>query len=381
MLGKGRALSSTSPNYNGGFAPTPRNASSTFNIALWDRGLFWDSRVESLTPDAGHNGEAGGISTPDSGYSKADANAGSNLVAAQARFPVTQDGEMRGFSFEAGGDNDSVRAHLAQRLDDDTALDYISNSFKDEFDVVYGSESITFVNMMDAIAEYERSQLFINSPWRDYINGDTNAISTSAKRGARLFFNSYEDEGMGCAQCHSGDFFTDEKFHVMAIPQVGVGKGVGLTGDDDLGRYSISGEEKYAFRTPTLLNVEMSGPWGHDGAYTTLAAVVRHMVNPETAVTSYDSSQLDSSVKRTNMIVNTNNALSELSKNRYLGVSPHKSVTGVSDENIDDLVEFLKSLTDPCLKDRDCIGKWIPDYDSGSDGLQLNAKDSSGGLL
>ena len=381
LLGLGRALDSSSSHYNDGLAPIPRNAPSTYNIALWDRSLFWDGRVESMTPTAGHNGEVGGISTPDSGFGIIDANAGANLVVAQARFPVTSAEEMKGFTFEVNSSNNSVRAHLAQRLSDDTAIDYITNTWEDEFESVYGTDSITFANIVDAIGEYERSQLFVNSPWKDYMEGNTNAISHSAKRGARLFFGSYEDDGMNCVECHSGDFFTDEDFHAMAIPQVGMGKGEGVTGDDDFGRFSVSGADKYAFRTPTLLNVEMTGPWGHSGAYTTLEAVVRHMVDPETAVAAYDLSQLDSTVKTTNTLINTSYALKELQDSRYLGVSPHKRVTTATDENIDDLVEFLKSLTDPCLKDSICIGKWIPDNEEGPDGLQLNAKDSSGNIL
>ena len=40
-------------------------------------------------------------------------------------------------------------------------------------------------------------------------------------------------------------------------------------------------ENMYQFRTPTLLNVEVTGPWGHAGGFTTLEATVRHMFNPK----------------------------------------------------------------------------------------------------
>ena len=379
LLGTGRVHSAASAHYDG-FAPVPRNAPSTFNLVLWDKVLFWDGRLESITPTAGKNGSVGGIRTPDSAFGVSDPNAGANLAVAQARFPVTSPEEMRGFVFEAGNSNAAVRAHLGDRLSNPAATDYITNTWQNEFEAIYGSNSVNFSNIVDAIGEYERSQLFINTPWKAYVQGDRNALSAEAKRGAKLFFNSTEKGGMNCVACHSGDFFTDENFWVMAVPQVGRGKNT-LTGED-LGRISAGADatKRYAFRTPTLLNVEMTGPWGHDGAYTSLKAMVAHMVNPETAVAGYDYSQLDSNVKTVNSTLNTADALSQLLVNKSSGISPHKSVT-VTDGNIDDLVAFLKSLTDPCIKDRNCLDPWIPQNSAGVDGLQLNAEDISANRL
>ena len=104
LLGPGR----THP--DGDFT-VPRNAPTTFNLAIWERGLFWDSRVETL--------DEVGIRTPDSDYGTPDPNAGDSLSAAQARFPVTSAEEMRGLEFVAGGSNDEVRAALEARLADD----------------------------------------------------------------------------------------------------------------------------------------------------------------------------------------------------------------------------------------------------------------------
>jgi cytochrome c peroxidase len=380
LLGPGRTHTAGAVDYDHGYATTGRNAPSTYNLALWDRGLFWDYRVESMDPNAGENADAGGISTPDSGFGNVDLNAGANLAAAQARFPVTSENEMRGFSFDAGDSNSAVCIHIGQRLSDANATDYIENTWESEFETVYGTHSVTFDNIVDAIGEYERSQLFVNSAWKAYVQGNVYAISLAAKRGAKLFFRAYDEGGMNCVACHSGDFFTDESFHVMAIPQVGRGKENGVSGDDDFGRANVSGSDKYAFRTPTLLNVEVTGPWGHSGAYTTLEAVVRHMVDVDSAVAGYDFSQLDSTVKTTNTAVNTANALAQLQSNRRSGLSPHRNVNATSGQ-IADLVAFLKTLTDPCVKERDCIGDWIPENAAGPDALQLNAIAASGNFL
>ena len=380
LLGTGRLHDSSSVNYEQGFAPVPRNAPTTYNIALWDKGLFWDSRVESLNPDGANNGSTGGISTPDSDFGVEDPKAGANLAAAQARFPVTSKEEMRGFTFESGNTNAAVRTHLETRLNDSTTMDYIANTWQDEFDATYGNDSVTFDNMADAIGEYERSQVFVNSPWKAYVQGDINALTEEEKRGAHLFFSSYEEGGMNCVSCHSGDFYTDESFHVMAVPQVGHGKGNGT--EDDFGRANVTDNDadRYKFRTPTLLNVEVTGPWGHDGAYTTLEAMVAHMVHPDKSVKNYDLTQLDTNVKVENTIENTNYSLAQLNANRDSGVSTHQNVDATNVE-IEEIVAFLKTLTDPCVKDRSCIGKWIPENVSGPDDLQLNAEDENGNLL
>ncbi len=371
LLGFGRLSDPDASHFTNGEALVPRNAPSTYNAALWKRLMFWDGRVENIQVEG-----VSGIRTPDTALDVIDVNAGTSLAVAQARFPVTSKEEMRGHTFEAGNTNDEARNHLTLRLADETSVDYIPNTWQDEFTPVYGPDSLTFANITDALGEYENSQLFIESPWKSYVEGNTEALSESAKRGAKLFFSSYSDGGMSCVSCHSGDFFTDENFHVMAIPQVGHGKN---PNNDDLGRFNETGTQKYAFRTPTLLNVEMTGPWGHDGAYTTLASMVRHMVNPDTAIAEYDVLQLDQNVLTTNVTENTNNALDQLKANKVFGISPHQNVDA-SEENINDLVTFLESLTDPCLKDRECIGKWIADS-TVIDSLELNAKDADGNLL
>ncbi len=371
ILGSGRELDLSAMQYSEGYALVPRNAPSTYNASLWKRGLFWDGRVEKIINDG-----VVGIRTPDSGFGEIDVNASTDLVAAQARFPLTSHEEMRGFVFEIGS-NDEVRVHLAQRLSDNNASDYIANSWQDEFTPIYGENSISFSNIMDAISAYERSQLFVNSPWKSYVKGDKKAISKSAKRGAKLFFSSYGDGGFSCVTCHSGDFFTDENYHVMSIPQVGPGKN---DNNEDFGRFNESGVKKYAFKTPTLLNVETTGPWGHNGAYITLEGIVRHMVDPESSVEKYDTAQLNQRIMTDNTASNTAKILTKLQADRDFGISPHKSMTA-TDENIADLIAFLKSLTDPCIKNRECIGKWIPDDISGPDGLQLNALDANGTLL
>jgi cytochrome c peroxidase len=171
------------------------------------------------------------------------------------------------------------------------------------------------------------------------------------------------------------------------MPQIGRGKGDGTTGTDDFGRFRVSGNDSdmYAFRTPSLLNVTETGPWGHAGAYATLEAVVRHHLDPQAAFDSYDEiSQLGSTslqIQTEYMRENTQNALDKLAANRLAGIASIQIIS-LTDAQVSDLVEFLHTLTDKCVKDPDCLAQWIPDTSAtGPDGEQLNAVDINGSFL
>ena len=394
LLGPGRA-------HQDGLPLVPRNAPTVFNVAMWDTGLFWDSRVESIGKETGANGSLSGIRTPDSDFGVADPDAGISLPAAQARFPVTSAEEMKGTLFEINGDGNSVRDHLAARIGDYGigAGELLQNQWLTEFQLAFASSQdaeslVTFDNIAFAIGEYERSMNFTNTPWSAYVAGDLTAITEDQKQGALLFFNSVEEGGAGCSACHSGELFSDGRHHTVAFPQIGPGKGDGANGDDDFGRERESGDpaDRYRFRTPSLLNVAMTAPYGHAGAYQTLEQVVRHYLNPPAEVNNFFAAggvcQLpqfrdipDCDSLYPNSQANTQLALQKLGQEIDQGISLLRPVR-LDNTQIQQLVAFLEALTDPCVQDRDCLAPWIPDTNStGPDGQQLNATNAAGDLL
>jgi len=360
LLGLGR----THP--DGDFT-VPRNAPTTFNLALWEKGLFWDSRVENL--------EDGGIRTPDTEYGSADAEAGDTISAAQTRFPVTSADEMRGFDFVLDGTNAEVRTALEARLTDD-------GNWASEFEAAYGSPEITYDRIAEAIAAYEDSQVFTDTPWRAYVQGDNDAISEPAKRGALLFFRGTEEGGANCATCHSGDFFTDEGFHSICAPQIGRGKGDGTTTTNDFGRARETADrnERYSFRTSTLLNVSATGPYLHSGAYDNLADVVRHHLDPQAAIERFDPSSVPLAASD-DFDRNTQEMLDFLEVSGR-AIEFFDAPFDHTAEQIEDLVAFLGTLTDPCVVDRDCLAPWIADpLTDDVDGHLLVAVDQEGSPL
>jgi cytochrome c peroxidase len=387
LLGPGRLHLANGEHHDGG--PTvPRNAPTTMNFVFYDKSIFHDGRIQNnnVQPNVGGTGDS--IRTPEVMLNETDPNAGSNLAAAQARFPVTSAEEMRGFTFEAGNTNNDVRIHLENRLqgkNDELARNDWLVEFQKGFADENGTaeELVTFDNIAFALGEYERSQVLINSPWNAYLTGDENAMTESAKRGALLFYQTPENDGFNCVSCHSGSFFTDEKFHVVAIPQIGRGKGNGETEDDDFGRFRESAIEndKYAFRTPHLLNVTETGPYGHSGAYQTLTEIIEHHLNAAGAIENYEPSGIQEGIQINNWRMNTQAALTQLTVLRDKK-SAQLIDQAFTSEQVADVVSFLEALTDPCTETPSCMNQWVPSADEvDPDGLRLISIDNEGNLL
>jgi len=127
-------------------------------------------------------------------------------------------------------------------------------------------------NMSRALATYIRSIMSGNAPYDRYVNGDRAALSADAQGGLKVF------RGKGnCTACHVGPNFTDEKLHNTGIAWAGPAGAVGTAGSFlDEGRAAITGkpEDRGAFKTPTLREIERSAPYMHDGSLPSLDEVV-----------------------------------------------------------------------------------------------------------
>jgi cytochrome c peroxidase len=143
-----------------------------------------------------------------------------------------------------------------------------------------------------------------------------------------------------CSICHNGAAFTDNQFHNVAVAQFGPGQGDGPSLRDDFGRMRVTGlaTDKYAFRTPPLRNVELTGPWGHDGAFTDLRAFIDHYSESDVKLHNYDVSQLESLLQGT-LLSNQDDILATR--------DPLLAGVVFTPQQVDDVTEFMRALTDP----------------------------------
>ena len=194
------------------------------------------------------------------------------------------------------------------------------------------SDPVTLLNLRRAIASFERTLLSGDAPYdRLVYRGETGALSSSALRGMRLFFS----DRLNCSRCHGGFTFSGPiafvglepiapTFHNTGLYNLG---GTGRYPEDNTGLFGFTGKEEDMgrFRAPTLRNVELTAPYMHDGSIPTLPEVLSHYAAGGRTLAEGQ----DTGVGREN---------------------PHKSdlILGfdLDDTQQNDLIEFLKSLTD-----------------------------------
>ena len=123
------------------------------------------------------------------------------------------------------------------------------------------------------------------------------------------------------------------------MPQVGPGFGNGPDGRDDFGRFRQTGNpaHRYAFKTPPLRNVELTGPYGHDGAMPDLRSWVDHYSQSDVKLRAYDPNQLEPLLRGTLLPTTDDILLTRDNKLKKLVLLP---------TTVDDITEFLKALTD-----------------------------------
>lgn len=171
--------------------------------------------------------------------------------------------------------------------------------YRKQFRLLFSREGVTLNTIVKAIAAYERTLVSRNSPFDRFISGDKNAISLNQRNGWELFKGKAK-----CIDCHSfsssAPFFSDFKFYNTGIAVKNqnfeelsrravetnvsrrdatfiLGSLAHMPEISDLGRFLVTRQRKDigAFKTPTLRDVELTGPYMHNGSIKTLLDVVR----------------------------------------------------------------------------------------------------------
>ena len=249
----------------------PRNAPSLWNLGHKSvRVLFHDGRLTQS--DIYGNG----FDSPAEEWLPQGLD---NLLAAQALFPLAAQFEMAGNP----GENDVIGA-VRNRIDRGwpiiarrvAAIPAYADMFVQAFDHVEQPGDITIVEIGNALGAFIAAEWQSHdSPYDKWLTGTP--LPEGAERGRQLFFNNR------CASCHAGPLFTDQGFHALGLPAFGPGRtrpfdpiprDVGRMGETNLL------EDAYKFRTPSLRNVALTAPYGHNGAFATLTEMIRHHSDP-----------------------------------------------------------------------------------------------------
>jgi cytochrome c peroxidase len=186
------------------------------------------------------------------------------------------------------------------------------DGYRKYFNDAFGSGEITTDRIASALAEFVRTRRSGNAPYDRWSYGnDATALSREAQRGLDIFSFSG-----GCGSCHAGFDFSDGNFW-----NLGVGWDARTQTFADVGREAVTHSPRHrgAFKTPGLRDVEKRAPYMHDGSLATLRDVVEFYNrggNPNPFRT------------------------------------PRLRPLGLSQQDVDSVVAFLKSLSGEGYQDR-----------------------------
>ncbi|ANH80906.1 cytochrome C peroxidase [Niabella ginsenosidivorans] len=152
---------------------------------------------------------------------------------------------------------------------------YPSKSFPEKTENSIRADEVT-----NALAAYIRSLTRLNSRFDEYMQGNEQALSTQELKGFNLFMGKAK-----CATCHFIPLFngaTPPKYVASETEVLGVPRSLtDTTPDPDRGYYDIIGVDayKYAFKVPTVRNIDKTAPYMHNGVYQTLDQVMEFYNN------------------------------------------------------------------------------------------------------
>ena len=140
------------------------------------------------------------------------------------------------------------------------------SGYPELFEKAFGSDKVTFSNIEKAIAQFIRTLVSANSKFDKYRRGEVQ-LTSSELNGLVLFTT---EEGADCFHCHGGygnPLFTTHLFY---------NNGKDSVFSDPMDRYSITGDnyDKGAYKATSLRNIELQGPYMHDGRFETLEEVI-----------------------------------------------------------------------------------------------------------
>ena len=248
--------------------PIPKHIEFNYDKAILGKKLFFDNKLskdnsiscatchdlnnggdDGLKFSFGVEGKMGNINAP-------------TVLNSYFNFRQFWDGRAKDLKEQAAGpiENPVEMSHdfkiLVPKLE--------NTEYKELFENIY-SNGITKDNILDAIAEFEKTLITPNSKFDDFLLGDKEALTKYEREGYELFKNK------GCIACHHGVNVGGNHYNKFGA--------FNFVASDSLGRYNVTKNEndKYYFKVPTLRNIDLTAPYFHDGREPSLKKAVETM--------------------------------------------------------------------------------------------------------
>ncbi len=165
--------------------------------------------------------------------------------------------------------------------EDDVLSRFEGGEYRALFEKAFPDTAISFDIIVKALASFVRSMVSFQSDFDRYAyQNDDSALTESQVRGMNLFFS----ERFECFHCHGGFNFTQSSKHEQQQLDLKPFHNTGLYDEDGKGSYPLvdqglievtrESKDMGRFRAPTLRNIELTGPYMHDGSISTLSEVI-----------------------------------------------------------------------------------------------------------
>lgn len=114
-----------------------------------------------------------------------------------------------------------------------------------------------------ALAAFQRTLFSGTSPYDEFLKGNPTALTEEQKLGENLFFGK-----ANCSKCHSGVLLTNQSLKNNGLYE--------KYSDSGRMRLTMLEKDRALFKVPSLRNVEVTRPYMHNGAFSSLEEVVEH---------------------------------------------------------------------------------------------------------
>ena len=158
------------------------------------------------------------------------------------------------------------------------------------------ADPVTFDNVANAIEVFEATLLTPNSRFDQFLRGDSNALTATEKAGLKIYMDQ------GCTSCHAGINLTSDGYHPFQVS--GTENENLLAGDKGRAGVTLEAAEgdEFAFKAPTLRNIEYTAPYFHSGIVWDLREAVAVMSSAQLGIELTDEQvdQIVAFLKSTN---------------------------------------------------------------------------------
>jgi len=127
------------------------------------------------------------------------------------------------------------------------------------------TQTISIERVTRALAAFEETLVSRPSRFDRFVQGQGEALTEQEIEGLHLFRTRAR-----CMNCHHGPLLSDGQYHHTGLAYLG-------RKYEDRGRFDVTGERRDlgAFRTPSLRDLDWTGPWMHNGLFPRLDGILK----------------------------------------------------------------------------------------------------------